>query len=182
MSLQLPRPNPQYDATNEAQTRAAIEREDSRNVKKGQIVKLLGVTDGSDAIAGDVGQYLSSEVLVGSAVSLVTATAKDITSLALTPGDWDVWGVIDMNPAGTTTMSSVEGWISSASNTAPTRPNKGALFHYQQSFGAGLAQDFPVTAGRFSITANTSVYLSVKASFAVSTLSAYGFLQARRVR
>ena len=178
----LPRPGDKYEQGNEAQTRAALQNADSRNVKKGQIVKLLGVTDGSDAVAGDVGEHKESEVLVGSAVSLVTATAKDITSLALTPGDWDVWGVIDMNPAGTTTMSSVEGWISSTSATAPTKPNKGALFHYQQSFGAGLAQDFPVPGRRFSITANTTIYLSVKASFAVSTLSAYGFIQARRVR
>jgi len=180
VTLSLPRPGAQYDMLNEAATRQALQNADAQNVKRKQ--PIIGATDGGNAAAGEVGEYKESEVLIASAVSLVTATAKDITSLSLTPGDWDVWGVIDMNPAGTTTMSTVEGWISTTSATAPTKPNKGALFHYQQSFGAGLAQDFPVGRRRISIAATTTVYLSVKVSFAISTLSAYGLLAARRFR
>lgn len=33
--MKLPAPSKQYDGTNEAQTRGAIEREDARNLKKG---------------------------------------------------------------------------------------------------------------------------------------------------
>ncbi|MDE2475961.1 MAG: hypothetical protein KGO48_12990 [Alphaproteobacteria bacterium] len=33
--MNLPKATPQYDATNEAQTRSVIEREDARNLKKG---------------------------------------------------------------------------------------------------------------------------------------------------
>lgn len=179
MTLSLPRPGFQYDSQNEAQTRDLLQRADAENVKRKQ--GIIGRTNGGDAAAGEVGEYKESEVLVGAAVSLVTATAKNITSLTLTPGDWAVWGVIDMNPAASTTMSTVEGWISTVSATAPTKPNKGALFHYQQAFGAGLAQDFPVGMRRISVSASTPIYLSVKASFAVSTLTAYGLIAARRV-
>ena len=165
---------------NEAATRQALQIADAQNVKRKQ--GIIGATDGGNAAAGEVGEYKEAEVLIAAAVSLVSATAKDITSLSLTPGDWDVWGVVDTNPAASTTMSTVEGGISTASATAPTKPNKGALFHYQQSFGAGLAQDFPVGMRRISIATTTTVYLSVKASFAISTLSAYGLMAARRAR
>jgi len=36
----LPQPSPQYDAQNEAQTRAALSREDARNLKKGANVEI----------------------------------------------------------------------------------------------------------------------------------------------
>lgn len=40
MALLLPKPSPTYDATNEAQTRTAIEREDKLNRKVGNDVEI----------------------------------------------------------------------------------------------------------------------------------------------
>lgn len=45
-------------------------------------------------IAGNIGEYMESVVLSGAAVALVTATGKTITSLTLTPGDWDIDGTV----------------------------------------------------------------------------------------
>jgi hypothetical protein len=49
---------------------------------------IVGVTDASDAPAGSVGQYVSSLVASGAAVSLVSGTPKTMTSISLTAGDW----------------------------------------------------------------------------------------------
>ena len=50
---------------------------------------LVGVTSASNAAAGSVGEIISALVAVGSPVSLVNATAKNVTSISLTAGDWD---------------------------------------------------------------------------------------------
>jgi hypothetical protein len=43
-----------------------------------------------NASAGNVGEYVSTTVLVGSAVSMTTATPVTIATISLTSGDWDV--------------------------------------------------------------------------------------------
>ena len=48
-----------------------------------------GVTDGSDAPAGHIGEYLTA---TSGTVSLTSNVLTNIVSLNLTPGDWDVSG------------------------------------------------------------------------------------------
>ena len=66
-----------------------------------------GAVDGSDAVAGDIGEYL--EAVTTGAVTLTTAVTADILTLDLTAGDWDVWGWIAFEPGGGTTVV-VFGW------------------------------------------------------------------------
>ena len=51
-----------------------------------------GVTDGSDAAAGHVGEYL---VASATGVALVSNNVANVVSLDLTAGDWDVSGNVD---------------------------------------------------------------------------------------
>src|SRR5690349_16625741 len=68
------------------------------------ITSLAGTATNDDAAAGKIGEYIESEVLSGSAVSLTTNTAANITSISLTAGDWDVWGAaVYQLGSGTTT-------------------------------------------------------------------------------
>lgn len=144
---------------------------------------MTGTNTNDNAAAGEIGEYVSSEVLVGSAVALSTGVASNITSISLTAGDWDLHGVVVLNPAGTTTVSApLIGWISTTSASLPTYPNKGAVVGTNFSYATGSPQALPVGNMRLSLAATTTVYLSIYAVFGVSTCSAYGFIGARRVR
>ena len=61
---------------------------------------LAGVTNGSNAAAGNVGEYLAATVASGAAVALTSGGNRDIASLALTAGDWDVDGMIAVTNSG----------------------------------------------------------------------------------
>ena len=143
---------------------------------------IVGTTTNDDADAGNVGEIVESTVLVGAAVSLTTATDADITSISLSAGDWDVWGLVSFSPAGTTTISSLIGWISSTSATLPTSPNEGAISTFNLTFTTGATQDISVGMKRISVAGATTVYLSAQATFLVSTMDGYGYIGARRVR
>lgn len=141
---------------------------------------VVGTTTNDSAAAGMVGEFSSSTVLTGSAVSLTSGVTANVTSLSLTAGDWDVSGVVAFKPAASTSF------LISTSGIATTSGLFGALgsFTQQPTPATVPAGDFysnaPMT--RISIAATTTVYLLGYANFSVSTCSAYGFLQARRVR
>lgn len=144
--------------------------------------QMPGVATNSNASAGNVGEFVSSTVLTGSAVSLTTSTAANVTSISLTAGDWLVYGNVAFNSGGTTSSTVNVGWISTTSATLPTVPNNGA---YGGRNGPAVVGDFstyPVGQTRLSLSATTTVYLSAFSTFTVSTNAVYGFIGARRVR
>jgi len=145
---------------------------------------IIGTTTNNNAAAGSVGELISSTVLVGSAVSLTTGVSADITSISLTAGDWDVWGICNCTVGGTTTTSRVSGWISSTSATPPTAPNEGAYVYMDLSAASNTGEPTYFYAGqrRYSLASTTTIYLSVNCVFAVSTMAAFGFIGARRIR
>jgi hypothetical protein len=52
-------------------------------------VPLQGVTDGSDAKAGYIGEYMKASVNVNYAASVVTTTTASV--IVIPPGDWNLW-------------------------------------------------------------------------------------------
>ena len=141
-----------------------------------------GSSTNDAATAGNVAEFISAQVNSGAAVNLTSATPADITSINLTPGDWDVWADAATAPAGATTTSIIRAWVNTQSATDPNPPNGGAYLLSQQNFAAGLAQVAPVGRMRLSLSANTTAFLSINATFAAGTMGAYGFLGARRAR
>lgn len=143
-----------------------------------------GVPNDSSAPAGDVGEFISSEVLIGGAVILATGTAADITHIDLTPGDWDIWGNVVTAPAAGTTQTIIKGWLNTVSATDPGLPNQGCYALLQTAIAAALAQALPLGSKRLTVPAGPvqRVFLSAAVTFATSTLSAYGFVGARRRR
>lgn len=140
-----------------------------------------GTNTNDSASAGSIGEYKSSTVLAGSAVSLTTNTQANITSLSLTAGDWDVWGNVIFSAGGSTVTTQAICGINTTSATLPTAPAGGA---YGFWVGTVTGQAPGVVAGqtRISIASTTTVYLIGYAVFTTSTLAGYGFLGARRVR
>jgi hypothetical protein len=143
---------------------------------------VVGTISGGNAAAGSVGEYISSNVAAGSSVALTNNVPANITSISLTAGDWDVWGTIGTNPAGTTTQANTAGAITTTSATLPTSPNAGAMVGLPFSTAAGTFITVPVGTTRISISSTTTVYLVISSNFGVSTNSAYGFIAARRRR
>ena len=143
---------------------------------------IVGTTTNDNANAGSVGEVISSSVASGSSVSLTSGAGSNITSISLTAGDWDVWGTVITNPAGSTTQSNFVGAISTTSATVPTAPNGGATVALPFSAPAGQGVASPVGRTRLSLSSTTTVYLVVISTFAVSTNGGYGFIGARRAR
>jgi hypothetical protein len=146
--------------------------------------ELPATATNDDATAGNLGEYAFSQIASGAAVPLVSGTIADITSIPLSPGDWDVWANVVSAPAPTTTASILRAWIHTISATDPGAPNSGAYLLNQSAMGAGLAQAYSLGMRRLSVPTgpNATAFLSIQMTFAVATMGAYGFLGARRAR
>ena len=139
---------------------------------------VLGTSTNDNAITGYVGELVSSQVANASAVSLANNTPKNVTTITLTAGDWDVEGhVYNAFSVGATLTSS---WCSLTSATTPDASIRS---------GTGMASALMGNQGnttpllRVSVSAgSTTVYLSTIALFASGTGAASGIIQARRVR
>src|SRR6266436_3159933 len=78
---------------------------------------VVGTVTNDNAAAGSVGEYVESNIAFASATSLTSNTAKTITSISLTAGDWDVSGSVGFSAAGSASITFVEGSISLVTNT-----------------------------------------------------------------
>lgn len=151
------------------------------NVSTGA-VNLRGTSTNDSASAGNYGEYISSTVTSGSAVSLTSATAKTITSISLTAGDWDVQAIGYVAPAASTSMTNNAVSISGTTDTLDTTPGKINGLTYAAVVTGGAAQSMVIPSYRLSLSATTTVYLVVQATFTVSTAGGYGVISARRAR
>lgn len=142
-------------------------------------IGIKGTATNDSAQAGSVGEYQTASA---TSVSIPTsATATNVVSLSLPAGDWDVSGVIQFNPAGTTTVSSVRSSISTTPATLGTFDQQNYL-QVASGFGAGLAQIVPTPTTRISLSTTTTVYLVAFSAFGTSTMTASGVIRARRPR
>ena len=140
----------------------------------------VGVPTNSNAHAGYPGEFLSSTVLIGSAVALMTATPANVTSLSLAAGDWDVYGAVYFAPAGTTIIAGEQGGISTTTGTLPTAPAGGYAEVQGLTLAAGAEVSLILGYTRVSLATTTTIYLVAEAAFTVSTCGVYGSISARR--
>lgn len=150
----------------------------------GALGQIPGTATNDSASTGNVGEYRSNNL--ATPTSLVSNTAKIITTLtALPAGDWDVWGTMYFIPAATTTTSIAEACINTSTaitNTPGTYTVEyfGGSGAIGGSFAGGVAINTPVT--RVSLSTATDVSLIALVQFSVSTMTAFGGIQARRRR
>ena len=126
-----------------------------------------GVTDGSDAQPGYIGEVLTASGSVGLSNG-VTAT---VATLTLTPGDWEVTGTVLLTATGAN-LSRYSAGIDAFGMEIPT----------SLPAGSGTAR---MTAGspvRRNVTVNTPALLIAAVSFTGGGLTASGTVQARRMR
>lgn len=139
-----------------------------------------GTTTNDSATAGYVGELQSATLASGSSTSLTTNTAKTITSISLTAGDWDVSGVIYFQQQAGTTSTYLIATLTTTNNGDPVTDGRAVSFPGV----AGNVADWGIPVGpfRFSLASTTTIYLSAKTGFSGGTSAGYGAIRARRVR
>lgn len=138
---------------------------------------IVGVTNGSSAAAGSVGELRSNSILFASAIAITTATPTNVTSLVLLPvGEWFIWGNVYLTTIGTPGFD-INAWISTSSATLPDRSLRSEF-----SSTTAMIDSFGLNAPNLSLNlvVPTTVYLTTYAAFA-GTANACGNIYARRV-
>lgn len=143
---------------------------------------IVGTATNDSAGAGYVGQFVSSVVSSGSAVSIATNTSTNLTSISLTAGDWDVWGNLTFLPANTTVVFNISSWLSSTSATLPDASLIETDAYGGLVFGVGGNAGSATPSRRFSLSGTTTVYLTGFSTFTTSTMTMCGGIYARRAR
>lgn len=142
-----------------------------------------GTTTNNNATAGNIGEFVTAQLLSASQISLTTSTAANITSISLTAGDWDVWGVINYAPGASTVTTDL---VTGVNTTSATIPTVDAMARAGVAYGAGvtggLGTGISSPVARFSLASTTTVFLVGFAAFTTSTMQASGWINARRAR
>lgn len=141
---------------------------------------LYGSTS-SGASAGNTGEYLSAEA-VNSTVSLSNATTVSLfgpatSALTLTPGDWDVGAVVYFVTTSATVTLFGAGLSQSEGNTSTNHATTvvPASFVTYSKF-----MIFTVPTTRVIVNTNTPMWLNGFAQFSAGSVTAGGFVWARR--
>jgi microcystin-dependent protein len=145
--------------------------------------QITGTTAVGNATAGNIGEFVSanpgSPVSVGGSGSPVT-----ITSISLTPGDWDVNGLVELNGGASTAGTTLVGSVS-LNPTSQDNGTQGGVVILSGTFGASSLQESVVGNRRINISTTTTIYLIGQLNYSVAGGAAWGtnsFIQARRVR
>ena len=131
-----------------------------------------GVIDGSDANAGDVGEYLEA---VSGTVGLSGGVSTDVVPLALPAGDWDVEGNVAITPSGATSYAMAGVGVGAVSFGAVVTRVAGATPPTQFRLSTGGAL-------RVSTATAVTVHLVAECGFSSGSVSASGRMWARRTR
>lgn len=142
---------------------------------------IVGTTSNGAPAAGDIGEVIKSENLIGSAVSLVTGVPKTITSIALTAGDWDIWGIVLFAPDSGTTSTQLIGGINTTTNLLPTPPSL-PYGLWAGSIAGATAPAICLHQVPILLSGTTTYYLVAQSTFSASTSTAYGGIYAKRRR
>lgn len=132
---------------------------------------IVGTTTNDNANAGSVGEYQTN---TASGVALTNTVYTNVTTLSLSAGDWDVEGFCAYGGTGTGITASVCG-INTVSATNPGGPNS------VTQFVNSLSQQITWVT-RVSLSATTTVYLGSQANYTGGSVTASGWIRARRVR
>jgi hypothetical protein len=145
--------------------------------------KVKGITNGSNAAAGDVGEEIKTVVPFVSGASLSNGVAANIGSIVLTPGDWDVSASAGFY-ASSTSPNSCSFALSTVSATFPSSTaDTSGQSEISVSLSTSLANIFPVPPTRFNVTVNTTIYLVVSGAWSgAGSPIGWGTLRARRMR
>ena len=135
-----------------------------------------GVTDASDAAAGQIGEYVTAQ---STAAAITTGTPANTASLTLSAGDWDVQGLSEFAGASGCIPTQLRTEIS-PSSAAFVGFGQGTLLNATFATASTNRQDTNVV--RISVSAATTIYVVVQSVFSGGTMTARAYIRARRAR
>jgi hypothetical protein len=142
---------------------------------------VLGVSGSGVAAAGYIGEHISTTAVACTtntgATNLGTA---NIASVSFTAGSWEIWGVVGIDPAGTTVVSALQGSISTTSATQGGSLGSVGVGQLA-SPETGSTETLTVPPQVFHFSGATTVYLVGTAVFSTSTAGLCGQLMSTRV-
>lgn len=147
-------------------------------------VNIKGFGTNTASASGYVGEYASNTLDSGSATSLTDNTAKTITSFTLGAGIWDVYGAVCFLPAAGTSVTNLLVSFSTTDNALGTvGSTTGTGFSYATPaiIPGAVSYTFTAEPSVRNLSTSTTIYIVARARFTVSTMTAYGFIAARRV-
>lgn len=150
----------------------------------GAIIK--GVTDGSAASAGYIGELIESS-MSSSVTPGLSGYFSDVTSITLTPGSWDVSGALFtlLWGATPTTNSFLAACISTSSGSPDEFSGKACVSVDAHETGNNIARISPTPLRRIDVSVNTTIYLVARydyTSLGSTTYTQQSYLRATRVR
>jgi hypothetical protein len=141
-------------------------------------VQIQGQTNGSVALAGYVGETIST-TFTSLNMTSTSGAVQSLASLTLTPGDWYVEGYVTYSTGSGATMTV---WQTGISTNSTNLPALGSYWQMQGSIPASGAASSIAPVLRQLVTVNTPVYLIGSATFSGGPVTATGYFRARRAR
>lgn len=144
--------------------------------------QLPGTTTNDNAAAGNVGEFLTASA--SNVVVPASATIGNVVTLALTAGDWDVWGIFRLSPQPTFAAT---GYVNIGLSSSSATLSPGAMTTVQVpniAPAAGASTISGVTPMlRFSVpSGGTTVFLCMEAFYSAGAALILGIIDARRRR
>ena len=148
-------------------------------------VSNLGSLSGTNAPSNAVGYVQSSSLNISSAISLTSGTPANVIASIVIPA------AVGFVPAATTSVTAFIGAVSTTSATIPPANTElvtdgAGQIHSHLSYPASVpgANSIDIVMPSYPLFTATSVtvYLVAQATFTVSTISAFGVLNALRIR
>lgn len=140
----------------------------------------VGDFSGVTIPAGCVGEYISSAVASGSAITLANNTNVDITSIVLTPGAWDVSGIVQFSSL--TAGTSQAGSVSTASVTIGAYGDRTVSSTFTNTTVNDVGVSIPSVRILVPVGGgNKTMYLVAIATYTSGTCTGYGRISATRV-
>lgn len=136
---------------------------------------IVGTTLGDNASAGSIGEYVLTTGASG--IALTNGTYSNLTSVTLTPGDWDLEGVCSLTASSATTAM-ICG-LNTVSNTNP-----GGVQQTGVTYGSAVLGSSTIVTPivRFNVSTPTTVYVGGQSNFSSGTVTGQGWIRQRRVR
>lgn len=134
-----------------------------------------GISSGAAVPAGYRGEIISAALLAASGVAMTTSTARNITTISVTAGNWYVFGVVSL-ASGTSNISQAISWCSLTSATLPDNSIRSG-----QSSAATSQFNLPTAPLIVNVAATTTVYLSGYATFGSGSVTGSGYIVALRI-
>lgn len=141
---------------------------------------IIGTKLADDAPAGAVGEYIESKVTANQNFPASTQYG-DATSISLTPGDWDITVQLHCNQSASS-VSLFEAGVSATSGNSGVGLQAGDSDLYAGLPASSGFTHITVANVRKNISATTTYYFKVSATYTGATPVYQGRISARRIR